>query len=297
MNKKEFDEIIKMNIVSKFGADNFVYRTVAGKNYENYYSNSAFDDFVEEMKTYKSGTHFNEYHKGNGGELKEKKGRYGFVPPKMASVASSSRFCYLALRNGGDAIGGNENVRFEVGCKIKGIDRIPPQLDAYFYEKNIYVEAKCHEIFDSHKAIFDVAYWNLIYGENNQFGFDVKEKSDKDKFEIPLAEFGFETEKTSIRFDIKQFLCHIMGIASQKNIEKQVKLVYLFFKPKTDDVEINKKIDMVFNELKTEIDFIFGCKPIKTFTQRNNIKLIAVAEYDEVMQELTDKNIISLSLT
>ena len=39
--------------------------------------------------------------KYQGAELSEKRNRYGtFTPPKIASVASSSRFCYLALKDG-----------------------------------------------------------------------------------------------------------------------------------------------------------------------------------------------------
>ena len=291
LKKEEFDEIIKRNLVDKVGKDKFVYKTSDNKPHEVYYENSVFEAFKQEMED----IHFIKYKEGKGGELDEKKGRYGLVPPKMASVASSSRFCYLALRNGGSAIGGNDNVEFEVDCHIKGVAGTSPQLDAYFPDNNIFVEAKCHEIFDRHKPVLKKAYWNLIYGENSQFGFKAKGKISETEFEIPLTEFRFESGKRSTMFDIKQFLCHLMGIASKMNDETQSKkestLVYLFFKPKTDDIEINNKIDKVFRDLKTEIDLIFGCKPIKTFAEKNNIKLVAVAECDYVMKELTGENI------
>ena len=95
----------------------------------------------------------------------------------MASVASSSRFAYLALRCGAQAIGGTDHVEFEHECRIQGIRGTAPQLDAYTADENgnpIYVEVKCHEIFDPHKIELKAAYWENIYGEKNAFGFPAK---------------------------------------------------------------------------------------------------------------------------
>ena len=59
-------------------------------------------------------------------------------------------------------------------------------------------------------------------------------------------------------------------------------------------METNKKIDEVFTELKKEINSIFLSRPVKNFTEKNNIKLAAVAEYDYTMRDLTEKNKVSL---
>ena len=111
------------------------------------------------------------------------------------------------------------------------------------------------------------------------------------KFEIPLCKFGIE--KSNAMFDIKQLLCHLMGIASQKEKETPATLVYLFFMPKSDK-EDAEKLNKVFCELKSEINNIFSSGPVKSFTEKNNIKLVAVAECSEVMEELTDENIAYL---
>jgi len=291
MTNKEFEIIIKNNLKRFCPEADLGYKISegdAGKRYDNYYTNKAFLKFLSKMKN-SAYHHYVQYKKGKGGELDETKGRYGLTPPKMACVTSSSRFCYLALQNGGKALGITGKAVFEVGCKIDGIDRIAPQLDACFPDENVYVEVKCQEIFTPHKPVLKEAYRNLIYGRNNQFGFPEKAKSRDLTFEIPLAEFGIK--KSSSMFDIKQFLCHLMGIASQKKAHGSAALVYLFFRPVSDDEQVEKKISRLFDDLKSEISSIFSSAPIRSFTEKNNIKLMAVAERDYIMQELTCENI------
>lgn len=83
----------------------------------------------------------------------------------MASVASSSRFCYLALKDGAEAIGGTGDVVFEKECKIKGVGGTAPQLDAYVASENIFVEAKCHEMFDEKTTVMRESYQEYIIGK------------------------------------------------------------------------------------------------------------------------------------
>lgn len=75
-------------------------------------------------------------------------------------------------------------------------------------------------------------YQDLVFGKENDFGFEVMNKPNEEEFEILLRAFGIE--KSHSMFDIKQFLCHLLGIASQKRNTEYVTLVYLFFKPKTE---------------------------------------------------------------
>ena len=225
-------------------------------------------------------------------ELLEKVGRYGTLPPKMASVASSSRFCYLALRDGGTGLSGSGQVQFEHECRIKGITGTAPQLDAYIPNENIYVEAKCHEIFDLHKIKMSIKYWEYIFGNDNDFGLPALKKPDIDTFEIPVSIFGVDKENTM--FDTKQFLCHLLGIASQKQHSEEAKLVYLFFKPKSRVEEIASEVDEIFSELKQEMTSIFNCAYIKKFITKHNIKLTAIAEYAEIMGPLIDQNALIL---
>lgn len=282
ISKKDFDNIIKRNIVKN--KDDSV---LGYDSYENYYSCAEFEKFKTEMQRPEYQEFYNRYKAGKGCELEPQQGKSGELPPKMASVASSSRFCYLAFRDMGSG-----SVMVEVPCRIKGILGTPPQLDAYISTINTYFEVKCHEIFDSHHVKMSNNYWDLLYGKDNDFGLFAQKNNSK-TFNIPLTEFDIET-KTSM-FDIKQLLCHLLGISSQKDVVENVRLVYLFFKPKTDSDEDSRSIDEVFDLLQSEIKKIFNSKPIKSFTTKNNITLSAIAEFSEVMEPLTKENTIVLA--
>ncbi len=289
LTKKAFDNLIKTNLSEKIGAEKFGYEL--SKNYEDYYNKAEFNRFLEEMKQ-NYPTAYERYADGKGSELREKPGRYGMYPPKMASVASSSRFCYLALRDGGEALGDNGIVLFEYGCPIQGVMGNAPQLDAYLPESNTYIEAKCHEIFDSHSIVLKEKYWDFMFGEQNDFGFSQKEYNGQETFQIAPAQFGIQKENTM--FDIKQFLCHLLGIASENSGDKPAKLVYLFFKPKTEDEATKRLIDDVFGELRKEIHALFFSKSIQRFIQKNKIHLDAIVEESFVMEHLTTGNFTSL---
>ena len=282
ISKKQFDTIIKNNLEKQSGTITFGY----GEK-ELYYSPADFNKFVKEMQEAKYERFFIRYDKGNGNELKAK----GTMPPKMASVASSSRFCYLALRDGGDALGGTGDVEVEHGCKIEGVKGTAPQLDAYIENENIFVEVKCHEIFDRHRMTMKSAYHDLLFGDNNDFGLDMKVSiNSKNEFEIPASVFG---ANKNTMFDLKQFICHLLGIDSNTK-GKKAKLVYLFFKPLCKDEEESKQIEVVFEKLKGEIKSVFESTPVNNFILKNNITLSAVAEYSECMDALTKDNMIVL---
>ena len=294
MKKSDFDKVIKDNLVnSGVSKNSFTYEIMEKREYPEYYDNEVFNTFVKEMKD-NYPEHYRKYREGKGSELIEKNCRYGKMPPKMASVASSSRFCYLALKDGTDAlIDGrditSDEVEFEKECRIFENSSTAPQLDAYIADEkcDVYVEAKCHEIFDSHKVKMRIAY--LEYFEGNEIFSDVLSNKviDGEHFYIPLKLFGINDEST--RFDIKQLICHLLGIAEQ-NKGKRAKLVYMFFKPVVDDKDVANDIEKVFDKLKDEIEVIFGCKIIREFCKANNIELMAIAEESRVMGKLTKEN-------
>ena len=306
-SNKEFDNIIKQNLIAEGISEAvFTYQVDTGRRYELYYSEAEFQKFVEEMKQVYP-KHYKKYwgdkeaaeNKGGlGGELVPKAGRYGLMPPKMASVASSSRFCYLALRDGTDVLIPNrtltkDDVEFEKECKIFAESLAAPQLDAYIADAvcDIFIEAKCHEIFGSHKAEFRNKYWTRLAQIKEFAGALGEAEKKKDTFQLPLTLFGISKEKT--RFDIKQFTCHLLGIA-EANKGKKTKLVYLFFKPCTDDTVYSQWIEEVFEELKAEINAIFRCRTIADFCEEHNIELMAIAEESKVMERLTKDNTINL---
>ena len=283
MKKQDFDNILKQNVINSNGIDFFG----CGNNYPFYYNDHIFDAFKNQMMT-EYNNHFRSYSKGKGNELQKN----GNKPAKMAQVASSSRFCYLALRNIPD-------IEFEHACPIIGITGTPPQMDAYMKD-NTFIEVKCHEMFDKHQIMLSKQYFNYIFGENNDFGLEFipKEKmsdfgikENNSKFEIP---FDIMNIRQPEMFDFKQLLCHLLGIKSHKKPNESATFVYLFFKPKTSTEVQQKEIDSVFEKLANEIQEIFNSNPIQKFIQNNNITLKAVAEYAEVMSPLTKENIIYL---
>lgn len=283
LTKTEFDNIIRENIHK----DSLGYEL--WKNYDLYYSKEEFEKFKNEMET-KYPLAYQSFGAGKGGEFEEHSKCGKKTPPKMASIASSSRFCYLALRDGAQALGGNTKAEFEFPCEIEGVKGTPPQLDAYIPSENIFVEAKCHEIFDRHKMNMKKAYWNFLFGEDNDFGLSVREYNGGAEFEIPISEFDADMDTM---FDVKQFLCHLLGVSSKtKSLGKNsAKLVYIFFKPDCHDKITQDEIDEVFQKLQKEIKRIFESVPVKNFIIKNNIVLEAVAEKSITMQALTTENI------
>ena len=282
--KKWFDGLIRENL-EKAGYGPFGYE-LNNKTYPMYYTKGAFQAFQNEMKR-SYPRHYERYRNGHGSELKETS-----TPPKMASVASSSRFAYLALRDGAQAIGGTEYVEFEHACRIRGVRGTPPQLDACTTDEKgdpIYVEVKCHEIFDPHTVGLRAAYWENIYGEKNAFGFPVKQdKPANTVFHIPPELFGIGQEDLMV--DIKQLLCHLMGIASQKEETRTATLVYLFFRPAAAG-EDERRMDEIFKSLTGQIDRVFSSAPIRNFCRAHRIDLKMVVQRAAVMGSLTKETI------
>lgn len=63
MKKTEFDDIIKQNLIKRYGEDKFGYSL--SKNYEYYYSKNEFEAFLTEMKE-KFPSAFSKYNSGKG---------------------------------------------------------------------------------------------------------------------------------------------------------------------------------------------------------------------------------------
>ena len=287
MNQTKFDKLILNNLIDKYGKNLFGYRTIQDNTYDVYYKKEEFEQFTNHMPI----KHYHKYYHGQGGELFTTTYKGVIRPPKMASVGSSSRFCYLALCNGAPHIQVFSDVTFEHECKIKNKSSFHPQLDAFSASSNTYVEVKCHEIFNTDKEkSLGKSYADYIYDtvEGIGFNFDINKKPDS-KFEIPYTLFGLaEFPKY---FDLKQFLCHLLGIACQnKGKEESATLAYLFFRPKTSNDSLNAELLSVFTKLQAEIISIFTSQAIKDFCKENNIVLKAYYEYSEVMEQLTASN-------
>ena len=218
--KKEFD---KGNLECGYKASN-------GKLYTAYYTNYEWETFKDEMKqNYNSA--YKDFKDGNGGEIDER----GQYPPKMASYGSSSRFIYEQSRD-------IQNFQFEKKLGICIPARNEKQeaeasLDGYLEEKNIYVEAKCREIYNRSDPEFnnkyDEFYTFLTENTQGRFKFDVVESCDKKGEISKKVHFLWDNERIQ-HFDFKQVLCHLLGIAKDTiNRPKSITptLLYLVYKP------------------------------------------------------------------
>lgn len=190
-------------------------------------------------------------------ELKETKKGTGLI--KMCSVASSSRLCFLHFAE-------NKNVKMEASLNTGTSGNA--QLDAV--KETTYYECKCHEIFDDHDK--DSNHLKLAYKKNLQkyFGINYQEK-DENYCKLTLSNFGIAEDKSiyALRFDMKQFLCHLFGIAKNSGGTLQ----YIFFTPKKELAETNEIAKAIYEKLNKEIETIWNCDSIKKMCKENNIHL------------------------
>lgn len=289
MTKNDFDNLIRNAYCDHFGTNPFGYSADdTDIDYPNYLSENDFQEFISEMKN-RYPQAYQKYAHAKGSELAHTANKGKNIPPKMSSIASSSRFCYLALRDGAQALQGGK-VEFEFECRIDGIWGTAPQMDAYSAEGNLFIEVKCHEIFDTHNLSLSHQYYSWLCESPNGFGLKLLKPETKNNILLSHSIFGADE---NCMFDIKQLLCHLMGIASTSK-KQPATLVYLFFKPQLTDQAIQKQVDDVFDALAAEINAIFTSKPILRFCNSNRITLRAVAQHTPVMQELKPEHIYSL---
>ena len=227
------------------------------KTYWNYLSNDAWEEFKGKMKK----AHLCQFEDADGGDMKEKKGRYGINPPKMASFGSSSRFLYNISKD-------IEGFQFEkllptrVGHSAN--------LDGYIMrdDVDIFVEAKCKEIYSSHKTIKVSNVYEGIYKELHElypkFSFknNGQPKEDNEHFNCTFKFNG----KEIIHFDIKQLICHFLAISANilenENANKNIKFIYLIFNPnevieQVEKESYKKQIIEIYGDTKKEITDYF----------------------------------------
>ena len=215
-----------------------------------------------------------------------------FSTGKFYSVASSSRFVVSSFSECDEhgkikpitKIGDKkiECLDFEHPCPVvfKDTKISEPQLDATFKidSDQYFIEAKCHEIFDSHKSLYLKEIYKEPLGElilNNMTNEHIKPcslesgKIDKDTyigkcekgkaFELLTSE-DFGVGRNSTHFDFKQFLCHLMGIISfhKTNAEVPIKFYYLFYGYDNNNKTTDKNFDFgkTYCELEKELSAV-----------------------------------------
>ena len=225
-------------------------------NYDSYMSNAAWDAYLKDM----SDEHHAQFDDGSGGELKVKNGR----PPKMASFASSSRMAYQLSKD-------IPNFVFEK--QLSTVIGGTANLDGY-WEGNgqyIFVEAKCREPY-SHKSPETIK-------QNYKPLYEYLQSKLPDMFSCTMEDIlesrdmrveFFCCGKSVAHFDMKQMLCHLLGVANRmlldKSFDTPIQFLYLLYNP-TDlalSEKSQKEILRIYHatcETATTYDFkqIFAC--------------------------------------
>lgn len=251
---------------------------VTGKgNYDSYMNNAAWDAYLQDM----SDEHRSQFDDGSGGELKEKNGR----PPKMASFASSSRMAYRLSKDIPGFV-----FEKQLSTVIGGI----ANLDGYWKGNGqyIFVEAKCREPY-SHKSPetikqnYKPLYEYLQSKLPDMFSCTIEDIPETRDMRVEF----FCCKKPVVHFDIKQMLCHLLGVANRilldKSFDTPVQFLYLLYNP-TElllSEKSKKEILRIYHstcEAAMNYDFqqIFGC--VVDFLMEEKTYSISKADADKL---------------
>ena len=174
---------------------------------------------------------------------------------KYGTLYGSARFVFEELANKENAkilvkniTNSNEeieNVNFEFANKINSL-RTPSQLDCVITTKGhvICIEAKMQEIYGKgkEKHIMSGKYYKIIQ--------DFVGKEDSNHYKRNGDVVVLNNGKKS-NFDLKQFICHILGIANnydEKFKGKKVHFIYFIFEPNAIDTNNETKCESEFSE-------------------------------------------------
>lgn len=232
----------------------------------------------EEWETFKSTmlpSALEEYGTGGGDELSEKNGR----PPKMACYGSLSRMIYkLSCHKDG----------FHYEKKLHTTVGGTANLDGFIEEDHryVFVEAKCHEPYSAKSSSVSTAYGKLYDYINTQMGGNVEISMKTSKCGRYLdVEYFSDGEKLE-HLDIKQMICHLLGIATGvlkgEFKQKQIDFIYLLYDPTDLELEADTKeaVNSIYDRMCYEcnlVDFAALLRVIFAFLKEE--------KYDDVISD------------
>ena len=299
MNAKYiFDKALKKRLGGKDG-DYYSSERVQPGKYYFYHTREKWRCFLCQMDP----KHRKAYENGGGKELEERCWNGVWLPPKMAAYASSSFFVYDLLKRT-DAV-------FEQKLPTS-IPYATSNMDAFYPKRNVFIEAKCHEIYDSPSPKYKMAYKVFYDMLAARTGFNYHPKEDKNNSAI-----SFSLDDIPVaQFDIKQIISHTLGIANackngvkiqghteRLNPDTGISLVYLLFNPRELKTTLNDEewnvIETAFSNevcfIKTHHQFFlslfgvsldylkFDSDQIKELTERFEFKLADQYNYQEMI--------------
>ena len=221
-------------------------------NKSTYMTNDEWTAFEAAMKTNSVQPYaYGEYSDGDGGELKEKDGR----PPKMASYGSSSRMIYKLS---------SDKAGFHYEKKLHTTVGGTANLDGFYEDESryVFVEAKCHEPYTAKNVTVSKSYEKLYNYINEQMLGSVHIDMEPSKCGRYLNVDFFADDEKLERFDMKQMICHLLGIATgmlKGTLErKQTDFIYLLFDPTELDIEPDAKaaIDEIYERTCYECNLV-----------------------------------------
>jgi|LSQX01.3.fsa_nt_gb hypothetical protein len=251
MNRTDFCGIL----INRLGVADFLHKPMAANAPARFYFNEEYQRELEDDLRCTGN-----YEAFTGNELKPTS--KNCQAPKMCSVVSSSRLCYLYFSDKNKFM---ERVEFEKKMPIlKDPRATPPHLDACIENalSVTYYECKCCEIFDRHSLDMSVSYEKKLrsLGVKNVGNNNIKNRS----FKLTAEDFGL-TEKI-VHFDFGQLFRHLLGIVNATNkIDKTHILQYLFFIP-CEAYKLSKECPSyigVLNKLEDEINDIWSSEIIE----------------------------------
>lgn len=287
MNSTKYDELIKksINYPGKFSTIHQVY-------YEGDYFQKIIESLTKEglRKTFS----------------KEISGRF----PHILSSASSARLCYLHFHK--DFLRGD--LTFEHLSPCLGNSNGVANLDAFMLKNGTkhYFECKCHEFVGTEDDVLLESYRDTIKKNFKIDSVDVITRQPKDKDKKPRTCLSLSEKQLGIlipgqeealiydmHFDVKQLICHLLGIAQEIENEKKAhlnlkhSLHYVFFVP--SDKFGNKSLTRYYQTLETEIQAISKSK-IQEFAKTQDISLDLESDFRNRIDVATVKDFVAEDL-
>ena len=231
--------------------------SINGKTYDNYLDNASWDSFKKRMESDNPAA-YRRYGNGGGKELDEHKTGVNVYPPKMASFGSSSRMIYNLTKDVYEFLF-EEKLPTYVGgtANLDGFKDYP--------ERCVFVEAKCREPYSNKTSTVDRVYQALYEYISDSPKTDVTCKisdlTDKQKNEKKMKVTFMSGETELQRFDMKQMICHLLGVACEflndNSDIKKIDFIYLLFNPKLININEGKeKIHNIYDKTCEECDSI-----------------------------------------
>lgn len=264
---------------------------VGDTEYDAYLSQAEWAELEKSMKENPlQPKAYAEYSAGGGDEMTEKNGR----PPKMASYGSSSRMIYQLSRH-------KEGFHYEK--KLPTTVGGTANLDGFYEDDSryIFVEAKCHEPYSKKRCSVSRSYEELYQFINNRMAGSLSIGMETSKCGRYLnVEYFSDGEKLE-HFDLKQMICHLLGIATGlldgTLKQKQIDFIYLLYDPTELALDAGAKatIDEIYERTCEECNAIDFATLFHTILIYLNHKTRNDSLPDDIIETVIEKFTFALA--